>query len=115
MPMEISKWDYKTDGYHPHEVGLKNKLTKMGFDKIMLREIKPGAELASKNNTNEAQAYAFLAGRLFVQIDQQTEAFHQGDILFIPPQKTIRFKASGNVPTKLLVGKKGSAQILEEI
>jgi mannose-6-phosphate isomerase-like protein (cupin superfamily) len=113
--MEVSKWDFKVDGYHPHEPGLRNKLTKLGFDKIMLRELKPGTEIASKNNTTETQAYAFLAGRLFVQIDQVTEAFHQGDILFIPPQTSIRFKASGNVPTKLLVGKKGSAQIQEVV
>ena len=113
--MEVSKWDFKVDGYHPHEVGLKNKLTKMGFDKIMLREVKPGTEIASKNNTNETQAYAFLAGRLFAQIDKQTEAFHQGDILFIPPLSEIRLKASGDVPTKLLVGKKGSAKIQEGI
>jgi mannose-6-phosphate isomerase-like protein (cupin superfamily) len=108
--METHKWDYKLDGYHPHERGFRNKLTKMGFGKILLREIKSGEEIATKNATTENQAFAFLAGRLFLQMNDETQALHQGDILIIPPQIEFRFKASGNVPTKLLLAKKGTPQ-----
>lgn len=107
--MDVNKWDFKKDGYHPSDPGLRKKLTGMGYIKILPKEIQPGAEIASKNATDKDQSFAVLAGRLFLRLGQETQALHQGDIVILMPGVEYRMKASGNVPTKVLLARKDSS------
>ena len=74
----------------------------MGFEKIQLQECKPGTQITMKNVTEKEYGMAILAGRIFLQGGESTEALHQGDILVIPPATESRFKASGSTNSKIL-------------